>query len=215
MKPGEGCDNISIPDTTTTRSLHNLIFNPARSELLVCNNIRDEAKTTCDSWRPGQETWRQDHSSPHKEDKYREIQKELFARMGDFDLGGSYKSRKEKVKAEKRCGRYASTSLTMSGTAFIIGGQTNCDGNHSVILLLFLFSCLNNIVVQPVKTVKELVTKGLEGETYWKQSGEMKTERSFFCVVDLMDSAFMTIGGYSSNNKIINQTEYFVISRNQ
>ena len=70
------------------------------------------------------------------------------------------------------------------------------------------------IVVQPVKTVKELVTKGLEGETYWKQSGEMKTERSFFCAVDLMDSAFMTIGGYSSNNKIINQTEYFVISRN-
>jgi len=39
-------------------------------------------------------------------------------------------------------------------------------------------------------------------------------ERSFFCVVNLMDSHFMSIGGYSKNKTILKTTEFYEVDRN-
>lgn len=134
MVQSEGC-NISIPNMPTikgkARALHNLIYNPGSKELLVCNSISDSKKTTCDSWKPGKSSWTLDHSSPHKEDNLREIQKNLWASIGSSDFGyGS--SAKPKTMAESRCGRYAASSLTLQGTGVVIGGSTSCDGTHTV-----------------------------------------------------------------------------------
>jgi len=195
--PSVGCDNQTVPDMLSgngLRSLHNLAYNPETPELLVCNSISESGNPTCDSWAPGMTDWLPDHSSPHKEDELREIQKELIA----MTSSSSFYSHRMKDK-EADCGRYASSSLTISGTVVIAGGMIQCNHKHEV-----------------VGTIKMLQTDyyGRREKNYWKAIGEMKNKRSFFCTVDLKDSNVMAIGGYSENKTILDSTEHFTISSN-
>ena len=70
----EGCD-VTIPDMPGSRALHSLVYDPVTRRspgLLVCNTISDSEKTTCDSWAPGDQRWKRDHSSPHRDDASRQ-----------------------------------------------------------------------------------------------------------------------------------------------
>jgi len=145
------------------------------------------------------DNWLPDHSSPHKEDDIRELQKELFAMTSSSSY---YSHRTNYLSKESNCGRYASSSLTISGTVVVAGGMIQCDNKHEV-----------------VGTIKTLQTDfyGRREKNHWKANGEMKDKRSFFCTVDLKDSNVMAIGGYSENKThktILQTTEHFTVSTN-
>jgi len=193
--PGEGCDNLRIPDMLSgngLRSLHNLAYSPGgnlgKTELLVCNSISEAGNPTCDSWSPGMEAWLPNHSSPHMEDSIRELLKLSFSKSDRKKMGGD----------ESSCGRYASSSLTISGRVVIAGGMVQCDRKHEV--------------VESIKTLKK-DTHGRK-EMYWSHLRDMKEKRSFFCAVDLMDSNVMAMGGYSENKTILKSAEHFAVSSN-
>ena len=103
---------------------------------------------------------------------------------------------------ESKCGRYASSSLTISGDVIIAGGMTFCNGDHKVMAIcngkhkekVNQFKQKTHISRQVTANIKKLKTKVRTGENYWKETDVMRSPRAFFCIVDLMDSDIFATG---------------------
>jgi len=179
--------NIRIPDlprrNESGRALHNLIYHPAKQEILACNGVSATHLAECDAWQMkfNNEPWRTRHSSVNKGSALDDAEDRVSKRRG-------FKFRQPN-NPESGYGRYAAESMTLNGRPTVIGGMVHNSSTH-----------------WPTKTIRSYMGDHWSGKKEYipRDKCHMTISRAFFCAVKLQETGIVSIGGFSYRNNIVN-----------